>query len=194
MANRFLNKFKQIIGLPAKEEYPNDAQPYQPERRVRTITPETADQQPAREPRREESAEQPRVRGREPARPAYREERYPAEQREPRRRESLEPRYPSNGERRAPSPRRQSSETLVATISTIPETRKLINALVHGYTIVLTIDNDEQRSRERVLDTMCGAVFALDATIKRANGSSTTFVIAPRSAALRSYEEMAGQL
>ena len=53
----------------------------------------------------------------------------------------------------------------------------VIDNLIMNNTVVLTMDNLDDRLMQRAVDTLSGAVFALHATIRKA--SERTYLIAP---------------
>ena len=81
---------------------------------------------------------------------------------------------------RRPAPRITSGGgTIVVSLMTLRDANKVIASLVQGYTIVMTLETSDPNMKQRIVDTLSGAVFALDATIKKA--SETTYLLAPGS-------------
>ena len=55
----------------------------------------------------------------------------------------------------------------------------MIDSLIEGNVVVLTLDEIDPKLTQRAIDTLSGAVFALNATIRKA--SDRTYVLAPSS-------------
>ena len=81
-----------------------------------------------------------------------------------------------------------STKTVMIQVNDLRDSKQVITALVRGCTIVLTIEADDPRTRERIVDTLSGAVYALGATISKA--TSLTYVLAPRNVTVRSEYEV----
>jgi FtsZ-interacting cell division protein YlmF len=104
---------------------------------------------------------------RAPARPRSRfEEEEPQQQ--PRRQENL----PAPRMRVSPRPR-----TDMCSLHSLEDCCEVIDKLIAGNTIVLTMDELDGYLMQRAVDTLSGAVFALHATIRKA--SDKTYLIAP---------------
>ena len=73
-------------------------------------------------------------------------------------------------------------------LSNLRDANRVITALVKGNTIVMTIDTDDDHLRERIVDTLSGAVFALNADIRKA--TDQTYVLAPKTASVRTAYEV----
>ena len=81
-----------------------------------------------------------------------------------------------------------TNRTVMLTLNNLRDANKVITALVKGNTIVMTLEIDDPRLRERVLDTLSGAVFALDANIRKA--SELTYLLAPKTVNVKSAYEV----
>lgn len=73
-------------------------------------------------------------------------------------------------------------------LSNLRDANKVITALVKGYTVVMTLETDDEHLKLRIVDTLSGAVFALKADIKKA--TDQTYVLAPKTASVKSAFEM----
>ena len=98
-------------------------------------------------------------------------------------RRAQETRRPAPPPRREPPQRRQAaparSKTVMYSMRDFSDCREVIRHLINGNTIVLTLEDLSADLSQRVLDTLSGAVFALNASIRRASGS--TYLLAPSS-------------
>lgn len=74
--------------------------------------------------------------------------------------------------------------TVMFSLTNLRDANRVITALVKSNTIVMTIDTDDEHLRERIVDTLSGAVFALDATIRKA--SDQTYLLAPKTVNVKS--------
>lgn len=81
-----------------------------------------------------------------------------------------------------------TQRTVMFSLSNLRDANRVITALVKGNTIVMTIDTDDDHLRERIVDTLSGAVFALNADIRKA--TDQTYVLAPKTASVRSAYEV----
>ena len=81
-----------------------------------------------------------------------------------------------------------AQRTVMFSLSNLRDANRVITALVKGNTIVMTIDTDDDLLRQRIVDTLAGAVFALKADIRKA--TDQTYVLAPRTASVRSSYEV----
>lgn len=91
-------------------------------------------------------------------------------------------------------PQRQSrntGRTVMFSLANLKDANMVITALVKGNTIVMTIDTEDEHLKERIVDTLSGAVFALDATIRKA--SYQTYLLAPKSVNVRAAYEVDDQ-
>ena len=171
-------------GGASRRTYGSDdaAQRRQPRRRYDEPRPEAYDERP---PRRERDGYAERQNGRE--REAY------AERRPVSRFEDVPQPPQRRPERPAPAarrPARSSGETIVISLVTLRDTNKVITALCGGDTIVVTIESADSALKTRILDTLAGAVYALNATIRQA--SEMTYVLAPGTVNLQTgadYDE-----
>lgn len=91
----------------------------------------------------------------------------------------------------SPRPSRNTGRTVMFSLTNLKDANMVITALVQGNTIVMTIDTNDDHLKERIVDTLSGAVFALDATIRKA--SYQTYLLAPRSVNVRSAYEVDDQ-
>lgn len=69
------------------------------------------------------------------------------------------------------------ARTVMFTLHNLEDCCDVIDNLILGNTVVLTLDDLEPRMMQRAVDTLSGAVFALHATIRKA--SERTYLIAP---------------
>ena len=81
-----------------------------------------------------------------------------------------------------------SQRTVMFSLGNLRDANRVITALVKGNTIVMTIDTEDDHLRERIVDTLSGAVFALNADIRKA--TDQTYVLAPKTASVRSAYEV----
>lgn len=81
----------------------------------------------------------------------------------------------------APAPRMRpvvrQQKTVMRTLTSLEDCCDLIDELIDHTTIVLTMGTDDERTLQRAVDTLSGAVYALHATIRKA--SETTYLLAP---------------
>ena len=63
------------------------------------------------------------------------------------------------------------------------DANKVISALVQGNTIIFTIVNPDPTMATRIVDTLCGAAYALRASISQA--AEQTYLLAPQSVSVR---------
>lgn len=77
-----------------------------------------------------------------------------------------------------------SQRTVLASLNNLRDANRVITALVAGNMIVMTIATEDEGVRQRIIDTLSGAVFALGATIRKA--SEQTYVLAPRTVNVKS--------
>ena len=80
------------------------------------------------------------------------------------------------------------NRTVVMNLMNLRDANKVISSLVRGNTIVMTIETDDPMMRQRIVDTLSGAVYALEATIRRA--SDQTYLLAPRDVDVQSSYDM----
>lgn len=91
----------------------------------------------------------------------------------------------------APQPRptarsASANSTMMFTLRALRDANQVIKELVRGTTIIVTLNTQDEHTAERIVDTLSGAVFALEGTIRKA--SPTTFLLAPRSVNVAAYE------
>ena len=77
--------------------------------------------------------------------------------------------------------RSQRQRTLMCSLNTLEDCCDVIDSLIAGNVVVLTLDDIDPKLTQRAIDTLSGAVFALNATIRKANRYtySRTYVLAP---------------
>ena len=81
-----------------------------------------------------------------------------------------------------------AQRTVMFSLGNLRDANRVITALVKGNTIVMTIDTDDDHLRERIVDTLSGAVFALNAEIRKA--TDRTYVLAPKTASVSTAYEV----
>lgn len=91
-------------------------------------------------------------------------------------------------QQRAP---RNTGRTVMFSLANLKDANMVITALVKGNTIVMTLDTEDEHVKERIVDTLSGAVFALDATIRKA--SYQTYLLAPKSVNVKAAYEVDDQ-
>ena len=75
--------------------------------------------------------------------------------------------------------RAQRQRTLMCSLNTLEDCCDVIDSLIAGNVVVLTLDDIDPKLTQRAIDTLSGAVFALNATIRKA--SDRTYVLAPNT-------------
>ena len=94
----------------------------------------------------------------------------------------------------APAPARRpapnSGSTVMFSIRTLTDVNPVIKSLIRGDSIVMTLEADDEVTERRILDTLSGAVFALDATFRRPSKNSNTYLLAPKSVNIRTAYEL----
>ncbi len=88
-------------------------------------------------------------------------------------------------------PQRNSSRTVMFSLTNLKDANMVITALVKGNTIIMTLATNDERVTERIVDTLSGAVFALDATIRKA--SAQTYLLAPKNVNVKAAYEVEDQ-
>ena len=73
----------------------------------------------------------------------------------------------------------QRQRTLMCSLNTLEDCCDVIDSLIAGNVVVLTLDEIDPKLTQRAIDTLSGAVFALSATIRKA--SDRTYVLAPNT-------------
>ena len=94
--------------------------------------------------------------------------------------EEEEPQQQPQQRQNMPAPRMRVSprpRTDMCSLRTLEDCCEVIDKLIAGNTIVLTMDELDGYLMQRAVDTLSGAVFALHATIRKA--SDKTYLIAP---------------
>ena len=86
------------------------------------------------------------------------------------------------------TPNRDSrSRTVMYSLHALTDCPEVIDNLIRNNTVILTMEDLDETTRQRSVDTLSGAVFALHATIRKA--SQNTYLIAPQSVEVNdSYE------
>jgi len=90
--------------------------------------------------------------------------------------DSTAPRAPAEPR---PAPPRARQRTLMCSLNTLEDCCDVIDSLIAGNVVVLTLDGIDPKLTQRAIDTLSGAVFALSATIRKA--SERTYVLAPNT-------------
>ena len=79
------------------------------------------------------------------------------------------------------------SRTVMYSLHALTDCPEVIDNLIRNNTVILTMEDLDKETRQRSVDTLSGAVFALHATIRKA--SENTYLIAPQSVEVNdSYE------
>ena len=78
--------------------------------------------------------------------------------------------------------------TEMFTLHTLEDCCDVIDSLLQGNTVVLTMDDLDTRLMQRAVDTLSGAVFALHASIRKA--SERTYLIAPEGVMVNENYDM----
>lgn len=68
-------------------------------------------------------------------------------------------------------------QTVIYYLHTLEECREVITDLIDGKTVLLNLEEMDEKTIQRGIDTLCGAAFALNATLRKA--SDKTYLIAP---------------
>ncbi len=76
------------------------------------------------------------------------------------------------------------AETMIFYLHQLEECRDVITALLDNKTVLLNLEDMDERLIQRGIDTLCGAAFALNATLRKA--SDKTYLIAPNSVTVES--------
>lgn len=99
---------------------------------------------------------------------------------------------PERSEARPAAPRsalRSSGHTVTCTLYTLTDVNPVIKALVRGDSIYVSLHSDEHMER-RILDTLSGAVYALDAQIRQPSKEFKTYILAPKSVNIQNIQDM----
>ena len=99
---------------------------------------------------------------------------------------------PEHSEARPAAPRstlRSSGHTVTCTLYTLTDVNPVIKALVRGDSIFVSLHSDEHMER-RILDTLSGAVYALDAQIRQPSKEFKTYILAPKSVNIQNIQEL----
>jgi FtsZ-interacting cell division protein YlmF len=70
-------------------------------------------------------------------------------------------------------------QTVIYYLHTLEECRDVITDLIDNKTVLLNLEEMEEHNIQRGIDTLCGAAFALGATLRKA--SDKTYLIAPNN-------------
>jgi len=68
-------------------------------------------------------------------------------------------------------------QTVIYYLHALEECREVIIDLIDSKTVLLNLEEMDERTIQRAIDTLCGAAFALNATLRKA--SDKTYLIAP---------------
>ncbi len=79
------------------------------------------------------------------------------------------------------------AETMIFYLHQLEECREVITALLDNKTVLLNLEDMDERLIQRGIDTLCGAAFALNATLRKA--SDKTYLIAPNSVTVESSSD-----
>jgi FtsZ-interacting cell division protein YlmF len=77
--------------------------------------------------------------------------------------------------------------TVIYYLRQLEECRDVINDLLDNRSVLLNLEDMDERNMQRCIDTMCGAAFALGASLRKA--SDKTYLIAPKSVKVASTRE-----
>lgn len=80
-----------------------------------------------------------------------------------------------------------STQTVIYYLRALEECRDVINDLLDNKTVLLNLEDMDERVVQRAIDTLCGAAFALNATLRKA--SDKTYLIAPNSVQVASTND-----
>ncbi|MEA4898083.1 cell division protein SepF [Bacillota bacterium Meth-B3] len=78
-------------------------------------------------------------------------------------------------------------QTVIYYLRSLEECREVINDLLDGKSVLLNLEDMDERSVQRSIDTLCGAAFALGATLRKA--SEKTYLIAPNNVMVASTND-----
>ena len=84
-------------------------------------------------------------------------------------------------------PAEHSHQTVIYYLRQLEECRDVINDLLDNKTVLLNLEDMDERVVQRGVDTLCGAAFALGATLRKA--SDKTYLIAPKSVEVASTND-----
>lgn len=94
----------------------------------------------------------------------------------------------------APAPARRpapnTGSTVMFPVHTLTDVNPVIKSLIRGDSIVMTLEAEDSVMERRILDTLAGAVFALDATFRKPSKNSNTYFLAPKSVSIKSAYEL----
>lgn len=86
-----------------------------------------------------------------------------------------------------PTPNTFGAQTVIYYLHALEECRDVISDLLDNKTILLNLEDMDERLIQRGIDTLCGAAFALNATLRKA--SDKTYLIAPNTVNVGSNSE-----
>ena len=78
-------------------------------------------------------------------------------------------------------------QTVIYYLRNLEECRDVINDLLDSKSVLLNLEDMEERAVQRSIDTLCGAAFALGATLRKA--SDKTYLIAPNNVMVNSTND-----
>ena len=78
--------------------------------------------------------------------------------------------------RNAPAAR---PDTVVYYISSLSECSAVIRDIIAGVSAVINFDGTDDRTSQRIIDTLAGAAFALNAKVRKI--TDNTYIIAPKN-------------
>lgn len=70
-------------------------------------------------------------------------------------------------------------DTMVYYLSTLSECAEVIKGIISGTSALISFDNVDERTIQRIIDTLSGAAFALNAKVRKI--TDETYLIAPES-------------
>lgn len=79
-------------------------------------------------------------------------------------------------------------QTVIYYLRSLEECRNVINDLIDNKTVLLNLEDMDERLIQRGIDTLSGAAFALNATLRKA--SDKTYLIAPNSVEVASTNDV----
>ncbi len=73
----------------------------------------------------------------------------------------------------------QRADTIVYYVSSLSECAGVIRDIIAGTSVVINFDDTDDRMSQRIIDTLAGAAFALNAKVRKITDS--TYLIAPKN-------------
>lgn len=107
--------------------------------------------------------------------------------------DSMQDRAAASSRNAAPAQRpaqRSSGQTVACTLYTLTDVNPVIKALIRGDSILINLNAGDDHMERRILDTLSGAVFALDAQFRQPNKSFKTYIIAPKSVNIQTLQDL----